>query len=66
MAPQKIPVREDTGTLEILPKHRKSSGNLVCSSSKYLDFKDAGHCYFCCKTFNFCYVSFANEIVKEI
>ena len=27
---KKIPVRENTGNLEILPKHRENTGNLVC------------------------------------
>ena len=30
--PKKIPVRENTGNFEILPKHRENTGNLVCSS----------------------------------
>ena len=32
----KIPVRENTGNLENLPKHR-DTGNLVCSSCKFPD-----------------------------
>ena len=35
--PKKI--RENTGNLEILPKHRESTGNLVCSSCKFPDPK---------------------------
>ena len=31
--------RENTGILEILPKHRKDTGNLVCSSCKFPDSK---------------------------
>ena len=29
--PKIFPVRENTGNLEILPKHRESTGNFVCS-----------------------------------
>ena len=32
------------GTQEILPKHRESIRNFVCSSRKYPDFKDQGYC----------------------
>ena len=32
---KKIPVRKKTGNLEILPKHRENTGNLVCSSCKF-------------------------------
>ena len=39
MATTKIPVRENTGKLEILPKHRENTGNLVCSSCKFPDPK---------------------------
>ena len=45
----KIPVREDTGNLEILPKHRKNTGNFVDSSCKKVpDFKGKG-CYDICR-----------------
>ena len=37
--PKKIPVRENTGNLEILPKHREDTGNLVCSSCILPDSK---------------------------
>ena len=36
---KKIPVRENTGNLEILPKHRENTGNLVCSGCKFPDSK---------------------------
>ena len=36
---RKILVRENTGNLEILPKHRENTGNLVCSSCKFPDSK---------------------------
>ena len=36
---KKIPVTENTGNLEILPKHRENTGNLVCSSCKFTDSK---------------------------
>ena len=36
---KKIPVRENTGIIEILPKHRENTGNLVCLSCKFLDSK---------------------------
>ena len=41
---KKIPVRENTGNLEIFSKHRKNIGNLVCSSCKFPDSK--GKIYF--------------------
>ena len=31
--PKKIPVRENTGNLKVLPKHRENTGNLVFPSS---------------------------------
>ena len=34
---KKIPVRENTGNLEILHKHRENTGNFVCSSRKFPD-----------------------------
>ena len=37
--PKKFPVRENTGNLEILPKHREHTGKLVCSSCNFLDSK---------------------------
>ena len=37
--PKKIPVRENTDNLEILPKPRKNTGNLVCSSCRFPDSK---------------------------
>ena len=37
--PNKFPVRENAGNLEILPKHRENTGNFVCSSSKLPDSK---------------------------
>ena len=56
--PKEIPVRENTGNLEILPKHREFGSNL-------LDSKDTGCCNICRKIFNyFRLVSFAYEIVK--
>ena len=55
--PKEIPVRENTGNLEILPKHREIGSNL-------LDSKETGCCNTCCKIFNyFRLVSFAYEIV---
>ena len=37
--PKKFPVREKTGNLEILPKHRENTGNLVCLGCKFPDSK---------------------------
>ena len=34
---KKFPVRENTGNLEMLPKHRENTGNLVCSSCQFPD-----------------------------
>ena len=36
---KKFPVRENTGNLEILPKHRENTGNLACSSCNFPDSK---------------------------
>ena len=41
-----IPVRENTGNLEILSKHRENIGNLVCSSCKFPDSKGRSKRYF--------------------
>ena len=51
--PKKIPVRENTGNLEILPKHRENTGNFVCSSCKFPDAKGKGYFDICCKNFGF-------------
>ena len=37
--PKKIPVRENTGNLEILPKHRENTGNFVFPSFKFPENK---------------------------
>ena len=37
--PKIIRVRENTGNLEILPKHWENTGDLVCSSCKFSYFK---------------------------
>ena len=37
--PKKIPVRENTGNLEILPKHRENTGNLFFPSCNFPDSK---------------------------
>ena len=57
--PKKIPVRENTGNLEILSntrktqgilsKHRENTGNCICSSGKCSDSKSKGHCDVCLK-----------------
>ena len=39
MAENIPPVRENTGNLEILPKHREKTGDLVCSSCNFPDSK---------------------------
>ena len=41
---KKIPVRENTGNLEMLPKLRENTGNFVCSSCKFPDSKGKGYC----------------------
>ena len=50
---KKIPVRENTGNLEILPKDRENTGNFVCSSCKFPDAKGKGYCNICCENFHF-------------
>ena len=44
---KKIPVRENTGNLESLPKQRENRGNFVCSSCKFPDSKGKGYCDIC-------------------
>ena len=44
----RVPVMEKTGNLEILPKHRENTGNLVCSSFKFPGSK-------CKRYFDFCH-----------
>ena len=50
---KEIPVRENTGNLEMLPKHRENTGNFVCSSCKFLDAKAKGYCDICRVNFHF-------------
>ena len=45
---QKFPVKENTGTLEILPKRRENTGHLVCSSFKFPDSKGKRYFKICC------------------
>ena len=52
--PKKIPVRENSGNLEILPKHRENTGNLVCSSCKFPDSKGKSYSKFAAEISNFC------------
>ena len=47
----KIPVRENTGNLEILPKHRENTGNLVFSLCKFPDSKGKRYLYICHENF---------------
>ena len=54
---KKIPVRENTGNLEILPKHWENTGNFVCSSCKFPDSKGKGYCNICCEIFHFFSIS---------
>ena len=54
--PKKIPVRENTGYLEILSKHREfcqNTGNFVSSSCKCSDSKSKGYCDSCPKKIHF-------------
>ena len=50
---KKIPVRENTGNLEILPKHRENTGNFVWSSCIFPDSKGKGYCDICRENFHF-------------
>ena len=50
---QKNPVREKTGNLEMLPKDRKNTKNLVCSSCKFPDSQGKGYFKICRKDFQF-------------
>ena len=45
--------RENTRNLEILPKHREKTGNLVCSSCKFPDSQVKRYCDIYCKSFHF-------------
>ena len=58
---KKIPVRDtqgiwkcfqNTGNLEIWPKHRENTENLVCSSSKFPDSKGKRYFEICQKRFD--------------
>ena len=51
--PKEIPVRENTGNLEILPKHRENTGNLVCSSCKFPDSKGKRYFEICSENLHF-------------
>ena len=46
-------------------KFCQNTGNFVCSSSKFLDSKDAGCCDICRELFKFVEVSFAYEICAD-
>ena len=50
---KKNPVKEKTGNLEILSKHRENTGNFVSSSCKCSDSKSKGHCDSCRKKIHF-------------
>ena len=54
--PKKIPVRENTGNLEMLSKHREfclNTRNFVSSSCKCSDSKSKGYCDSCRKKIHF-------------
>ena len=51
--PKKIPVRKNTGNLEILPKHKEKTGNFVCLNCKCPDAKGKGYCDICRENFHF-------------
>ena len=44
---------KNTGNLEILPKHREKTGNLVCSSCKFPDPKSKKYFGICQENFHF-------------
>ena len=46
-------VRENTGNLEILPKHRENTGNFVCSSCKFPYPKGKRYWDICHENFHF-------------
>ena len=50
---KKFPVRENTGNLEMLLKHRENTGNLVCSSCKFSDSKGERYFEICCEILQF-------------
>ena len=50
---EKIPVRENTGNLKMLPKHRENTGNLVCSSCNFPDPKGNRYFAICHENFHF-------------
>ena len=53
MAKKTIPGQGNIENLEILPKHWENTGNLVCSSCKFLDSKGKGYCDICSENFHF-------------
>ena len=48
-----IPVRENTGNMETLSKHRENTGKLVCSSCKFPDSKGKIYFNICCENSQF-------------
>ena len=65
--------KENTGNLEILPKHRENTGNFVCSSCKFPHSNGKGYCNICRENFHFifpeagrvCHVSFVYVIATN-
>ena len=50
---EKFSVRENTGNMEMLPKHKENTGNLVCSSCNFPDSKGKRCSIFAVKIFIF-------------
>ena len=49
----KFPVRENTGNLEILPKHRENTENLFFPSCNFPDYKGKRYFDICCENLKF-------------
>ena len=62
---KKIPVKENTGNLEILPKHRENTGNLVCSNYKSPDSKGKRYFDICHKNPVFTFVWIALSLITR-
>ena len=50
--PKKVPVRDNTGNLESLPKHEENTGNFICSCCNFLGSNGKEYCDICHNNFH--------------
>ena len=60
--PKELPVRENTGNLEILPER---TDLCVCLCPKFPDFKDQGYCAIYCEISQFLNVSAKSDLYMQ-